>query len=717
MHLHPLISDLAMILGVAALVTLIFQKIKQPVVLGYIVAGFIVGPYTPSLITVTDLPDIKVLAELGVIFLMFSLGLEFTFSRLARAGKTAMGTALVELPIMMAVGYGAGQFLNWPFVDCLFLSGMLSISSTTIILKAYDEQGLKTRRFAEIVFGVLIVEDLFAILLLASLSTVVITQNFLSAEIIFSALQLILVVGGWFLFGYFLIPSFLRYTSKHLSNETLMVLSTGLCLLLVVLATHFNYSAALGAFIMGSILSETDESGRIERLIQPIRDLFAAVFFVSVGMLVDPVALQQNIGPILILTMLLILGKVVSNTVGAMMTGQPLKRSVQIGFSLGQIGEFSFIIATLGEKLGVTSKFLYPIIVAVSVITTFTTPYFIKISGKCGDFLEDMLPPTLKTRFAGYSTWALSPGDSDDARQVAWRQVLRHFLNGIIVTIIFLGMAEYGLPKLQAIFPSSYALFLAGWALSVLLSAPFVWGMFFAFRSRTLGLPIFLGRLTTIVWLGILSSAFFPTRLSLLITLICAGGLFFIFFRRLEQSYVWFERRLLSNIKGTGEPDSELATLAPWDLYLTRLTLHQNSPLAGKQIKEAEIRSRYGLNIAAIQRGREIIAAPSSLDKLLPYDDLLVLGTDDQVDRFRREVETPSDFSGTPKELSDYALRRVLVTKGSEYVDRSIRESGIRENLKGLVVGLERGDFRTINPDPAFTLQVGDILWIVSGLI
>ncbi|MEZ4750380.1 MAG: cation:proton antiporter [Bdellovibrionota bacterium] len=549
MHLPAQIQDLAVILGIAGIVTLLFRKIRQPVVLGYIVAGFIIGPYTPPFPLVTDIPTIKVWAELGVIFLMFALGLEFTFHKLTSVGAAAAGTALVEVVVMVLLGYGSGHLLGWSQVDSIFLGGMLSISSTTIILKAFEELRLKSRRFAQVVFGVLIVEDLIAIVLLAGLSTVGIAGDMLGTKLFSSAAQLLMVVGGWFLIGYFVVPAAFRYARRFLEDETLIVLSVGLCLLLVVFATHFGYSAALGAFVMGSILAETGEHSRIETLIQPVRDVFAAIFFVSVGMLVDPKVLAEHGGAVALITLVTIVGKILSSTAGAVLAGQRLKDSVQIGFSLAQIGEFSFILATLGVTLGVISDFIYPIAVAVSAITTFSTPYLIRISDKSASFIERMLPSWWRSSLERYS-FAIqqnrSQGDTKERRLTAF---LTLSLNGILVTVIFLSVAKYLEPIVEA-WTNSRLSFIFSWGISVILSAPFIWGMFSAYRLKgsVTAVPervsTFLGQLVTIVWIGILTTGYFTTRTSIAITIVLGGLLFSFFYRRLEKSYAWFEQRL-----------------------------------------------------------------------------------------------------------------------------------------------------------------------------
>jgi CPA2 family monovalent cation:H+ antiporter-2 len=380
-QLAPLIRDLAIILGIAGLVTLLFKKIKQPVVLGYLIAGVIIGPYTPPGLLVTDIPNIKILSELGMIFLLFSIGLEFSFKKIKYVGLSASITGIGEVVFMMLAGFLTGKLIGWSFYDSVFLGAALSISSTTIIIKALDELNLKSKHFTTMVFGILIVEDLLAILLLVALSTIVATSNILSMTLVWATLKLIVIIGSWFLVGYFLVPLFFRKVMQQASAETLTIVTVALCLLFVCIAAYFNYSTALGAFIAGSVLAETQLLERIKQLIQPICDIFAAVFFVSIGMLINPGIIWQHLSVILVICAVTILGKLISIGIGAKLTGQSVHDSLRIGFSMAQIGEFSFIIAGLGLLLHVTSESLYSIIVAVAVITTFTTPYLIKLSG------------------------------------------------------------------------------------------------------------------------------------------------------------------------------------------------------------------------------------------------------------------------------------------------------------------------------------------------
>src|SRR5688572_9660919 len=422
-----------------AITTLIFKWIKQPLVLGYIIAGFLVGPHVHFLPTVADQENIEILAEIGVIFLLFSLGLEFSFKKLMRVGGAASITAFVEIAFITVAGYYAGQWMGWSTMDSLFLGGMLASSSTTIIIRAFDELGVKTKQYARIVFGVLVVEDIVVILLMVLLSTIAVTKQFAGSEIVFTVLKLAFFLALWFIAGIFLLPTLLKYSKKLIDDETLLILSLGLCLGMVVLATKVGFSAELGAFIMGSIIAETTSAEKVEHVVKPVKDLFGAVFFVSVGMMIDPEAIMQYGWPVVVVTFLTLFGKLFSTTLGALLSGQPLKQSVQVGMSMAQIGEFAFIVATLGLSLGVISDFLFPVAVGASAITTFTTPYLIRYSEKLYNFIARFFPEKWLTRLNRYSSGTQSiQADSD------WKVVLKSYVmiaisNGIVlIALLFL---------------------------------------------------------------------------------------------------------------------------------------------------------------------------------------------------------------------------------------------------------------------------------------
>lgn len=722
MHLAPIIRDLGVTLAIAGMVTLIFKKIRQPVVLGYLVAGMIVGPKTPPFALVGDLPNIKTWSELGIIFLMFSIGLEFTFHKLRRVGNSASITALFETSTMLALGFVTGQCLGWTRTESLFLGGMIAISSTTMIVKALDALGLRTRRFAEIVLGVVVVEDLVAVLLLVGLSTFALSQNSLGTELVLALVRLVSVVSVWFLVGYFLVPTFFRYAGKYADDETLTILSTGLCLMLAIIATELNYSSALGAFIMGSLLAETTVAPRLERLITPLKNLFAAVFFVSVGMLIEPETIWQYRGTILAICLVTVFGKIATCTLGALLTGQGTKRSLQIGLSLAQNGEFSFIIAGLGISLGATRHFLYPIAIAVAVFTSFSTPYLIRDSARIATWVENHLPHRLREWLDQYAHWVETLNDRERDKKKLLTGGFRFVLNALLVTMIFLAVSQ-GLQQTRvgAMFAQlGESKDLVLWTMAVLLSAPFIWGMFSAFRSPTQDqqLAHFLGAFLTVLWTSVLSQSFFSSLLAFAMTVVGASLLFLFFFGRLESSYRWFETGLLANLSASSKSSAEghLRSVLPRDLYLAKLAIGADAKMAGVTLAEAKIREQYGPNILMIRRGERMIASPRAQDRLLPGDEVLVLGTDDQVDQFRIALLDRADTSRDLKDLSDYSLKRITISKESGLLDQTIRESGIRENLKGAVAALEREGTRTINPDPNTRLCFGDVLWVVGGL-
>ena len=730
MELAPLIRDLAIILGAAAIFSLIFKKIKQPLVLGYLVAGLILGPHTPPSPLVMDLPNIKVWAELGIIFLMFSLGLEFSFHKLSRVGVPAGFTAIFEVISMMTVGYFVGKYLNWSSSDSLFLGAMLSISSTTIIIKALDELKLKKRRFAELIFGILIVEDLVAILILVFLSTFASGSGFSGVELALSAAKLIFVVGIWFITGYFFIPRLVRYVARNGNDETITILSLGLCLSLVVIAAQFHYSAALGAFIMGSILAESSESHRIEELIKPLRDIFAAVFFVSVGMLLNPHTILNNIEYILLIALVTIVGKILSTLFGALIMGQSLRTSLQVGFGLAQIGEFSFIIAGLGMSLGVISDSLYPIGVAVSLITTFTTPYLIRISEPIATWIEGRLPHHVKALLTRYDTWHLERRADFALRKLFYNKALKWILNGIVVTACFLIISRYVTPIYTTTLPNPLWANLAGWATSIISAAPFIWGMSVAFAEKPnemkispdrvrlpQGAVMFLSHMMTLFWIGFLSLEFISARYIAALIAILAILLFALLYRRLEASYAWFESQFLSTFEASAtsrKAEKFQEEFAPWDAHLVRIKIHPNSPFVLKHLHETNLRSQFGLNIVAIQRGENLLIAPGRNDLILPQDEILVLGMDDQIEKIRPSLESSPEGSEREEHISGYELKQLRVEEDSPLVNLQIKDSGMREICHGIIVGVERGSQRLLNPESDLTLISGDIIWVVG---
>jgi len=727
MHqLAPLIQDLAIMLGIASIVTLIFQRIHQPVVLGYLVAGMIIGPFTPPHSLISSVVEVKVLSELGVIFLMFSLGLDFSFHKLTRVGFSASITGIIEVLLMITIGYLTGLALHWSFHDRLFLGAALAISSTTIIIKALDELRLKSKRFAEYIFGILVVEDLIAILLLVALSTIVTTKNVFSVDMLSSIFQLIFIVGGWFLIGYFVVPTFLRGISRFISQETLTIVSIALCLFLVTIAAYFNYSTALGAFIMGSILAETPLVNKIEMLIRPIRDIFAAVFFISVGMLIDPKVIIHYFPTVMIITIVYLFGKITATTVGAFLTGQSLTTSMRIGFGVAQIGEFSFIIASLGLALNVTSDKLYPIIVAVSAMTTFTTPYLIKFSGYLTKKIEEKTPDKMQEFLNSYSSWVYRTLASSTTHPIYQKAIIRIILNGIVVALIFTLVQHLILPEVSLWIHSKWIARSITWSIAMILSSPFVWGMLFSLRAtfpKRMGTkdiifrstPVVICWLVTTIEITVLSITYFHTILLTSVLIILTFVFSFVAFKQLEKSYHWFEKRLVSNISANEPIQTRYEELAPWETHLIEIKVSDESRLIKKTLAEARLRELYGINIVAIYRGPHEILAPRGDQFILARDKLIVLGNDEQIDAFR-DVATYSKGLNTEEfeRLENFKLTGIVLESDSPLINKSIRDSKIRENTLGIIVGIERQETRILNPDPATILEAGDLILIVG---
>lgn len=476
-ELEPLIADLALILICAGAMTLLFKRLKQPVVLGYIVAGFLTSPNMPYMPSVTDMHGIHLWSEIGVIFLLFALGLEFSFRKILRMGAAPIIAACSVIAGMMLVGMFTGQLFGWSKMDCIYLGGMLAMSSTTIIFKAFDDMGLRQKRFASLVLSVLIIEDILAIVLMVMLSTLAVSKEFEGSQMLMSILKLAFFLVLWFVVGIYLIPLFLRKVKSLMSNETMLITALALCFGMVVIASSVGFSAAFGAFIMGSILAETVEAEQIEHLVAPVKDLFGAIFFVSVGMMVDVALIAEYIVPILCIIVAIILGQTILSTGGFLLSGQPLKTSMQCSFSLTQIGEFAFILATLGTSLHVTSDFLYPIVVAVSVFTTFTTPYMIRLAEPAYGVVERILPKRWRAK--------LESNASDEEEQETeeqhshWTAYLKHtgliiLIHSVLCMAIIALMIYFGKPYIANMLPSPWANIVTA-LLTIIICAPFLW--------------------------------------------------------------------------------------------------------------------------------------------------------------------------------------------------------------------------------------------------
>ncbi|MEK2645724.1 cation:proton antiporter domain-containing protein [Bdellovibrio sp. BCCA] len=728
-NLPSMISDLALILGTAGLVTLLFKKLNQPIVLGYLVAGFLVGPKTSIFPTVVSGESINLWAEIGVIFLLFALGLEFSFKRLFRVGGTASFTAILEISLMIVFGYVTGRLLGWSTMDSLFLGGILSISSTSIIIRTIEELGFKNLKFVSMVFGVLVIEDLVAVLLMVLLTTVALTRDFAGSEMLSAIVKLSFFLAIWFVAGIFMLPSFLKRAQKLLTEETVLVVAVGLCLLMVVFATTVGFSSALGAFIMGSILAETIEGERIHHLVAPIKNLFSAVFFISVGMLIDPHVIALYWREVLLLSAVVIVGKTFSVTLGSVLAGQTLKSSVQSGMALAQIGEFSFIIATLGLNLKVISEKMYPMAVAVSVVTAFTTPYMLRASEKVYGLIEKVLPAKVVSALDSYSVISFSMSGNKEWKEQVRAYILKVLLNSVVVVAIFLLMARVFLPfLLERQVEEGPAKFISLSA-TLFLSAPFLWALAF---GRTKQFEILLmeqGKgshnyvflvsriMLAVGLLGAMVAQFVPLGWAIGITLWMVVVVGYVLSQKLRNVYQWFENRFLSNLHDDVQKKHARKSnraLAPWDAHITEFTIPSEAPFVGVPLHMLSIREKFGVTIALIERGRRRITAPGRNESLMPHDQVHVIGTDEQLIGFKLFIESDDEAAVFPESDSEYSLEQYLLSEKSPYLNKSIRDCGLREATHGLVVGIEREGQRILNPDSSETLQKGDVLWIVG---
>ncbi len=730
-HVPQLIIDLSLILTMAGIITLIFKKLKQPIVLGYILAGLIVGPNFSIFPTIADIKTIEVWAEIGVIFLLFNLGLEFSFKKLVKVGNTAAITGLFEVGFMLITGFAAGQLLGWSKTDSLFLGGIIAISSTTIIFRAFEELGLKTQQFTRVVFGILVIEDLTAVLLMVLLSTLSISQQFAGLELFGSILKLFFFLTIWFMGGIFIFPTLLRKYRKLMNDESVLITSVALCFGMVFLVTQAGFSAALGAFIMGSILAETTHAEKIEHLLKPLKDLFGAVFFISVGMLINPELLLEYAVPTAILVLVVIFGKTTYVTMGAVISGQPLRKSLQAGMSLSQIGEFSFIIANLGLSLKVTSDFLYPIAVGVSVITTFTTPYMMKASEPFYEWLDRKFPSSWKLYLNRYST-----SSGPIAKTTQWKEILQSYAQTVILnSVVVIGIVLLSSRQLGALvdkwIPETYLTQSVHFGITFLAISPFLWALVFKRSNKKAYSAIWLSRkysrgpllmlelsrvLVALVLMIFLLNSFFDTPTALSIAGCIMVLAFATFFRRFQIFYNRIEDRFLQNLnarqlEGSGKSKR---ILLPWDAHFAFLEVSPDSSLIGKSLQELAIRETFGINVVLIERGSKTIQLPRPTEVLYPFDRIEVVGTDEQLEVFRGHVEisTNGDLYIAHDDL--IILERIEVKSGYNIRGKSIRNSQIREKTHGMIVGLERNGERILNPDSSMIIENDDVLWVAG---
>lgn len=735
-ELEPLIADLALILICAGAMTLLFKRLKQPVVLGYIVAGFIASPNMPYMPSVSDMEGIHLWSEIGVIFLLFALGLEFSFKKILKMGTAPIIAACTIIFAMMLVGAFTGHAFGWKQMDCIYLGGMLAMSSTTIIFKAFDDMGLRQQRFASLVLSVLIIEDILAIVLMVMLSTLAVSKEFEGTQMLMSILKLVFFLILWFVVGIYLIPLLLKKTKSLMSEETLLITALALCFGMVVVASAVGFSAAFGAFIMGSIMAETVEAEKIERLVNPVKDLFGAIFFVSVGMMVDVALIAQHIVPILCIIAAIMLGQTLLSTGGFLLAGQPLKTAMQCSFSLTQIGEFAFILATMGTSLGVTSDFLYPIVVAVSVFTTFTTPYMIRLAEPAYGFLKRILPVSLLSRLERYASQ-----EPDVVGQTNhWHAYLKQV--GVIILIysvlcmaIVAVILYFGEPLLARLLAHPWCEIVTA-ALAIMVIAPFLRPLMLKHRGtefRALWNDNYFNRapLVAVQLLRFILGAAFVSYIlghtvhwssTLGIFVVIAVVFMIIFSRRLKKESDILEQTFTENLtqrerhnaQQTGKPKF-MNSLVERDIHLSTFNVPIGIEWGGKTLAELAFGKRYGIQVAGIQRGQQRINIPSGKTLILPGDRLQVIGSDKQLADFGHVMAAMSAESAQQQSPEEMTLRRVVLLDNSPFVGKTIKESGIRDHYQCLVVGVEsEGENELLQPHPMRQLQTGDIIWVVG---
>ena len=724
MNIESLISDLAFILLLGAIVTVLFKWLKQPVVLGYIVAGFLASPNFKALPSVTTLENIDFWAELGIVVLLFSLGLEFSFKKLVNSGGSAVVTALIIVTGMMCAGIVVGHVLDFNFINSLFLGGMLSMSSTTIIIKAFTDMGLRQQKFASQVLAVLIVEDLFAVVMMVVLSSIAINNTVEGSEMLMSIGKLLFFLMIWFLVGVYVLPSLLNRWRRFLNAETLLVVSMGLCLGMAVFSVYCGFSLALGAFVMGSILAGTSYAENIEHVTTPVKDLFGSVFFISVGMMVQPDILVKYWLPIIILSLVVIVGMIVFGTAGMLITGQTLRTAIRSGFSLTQIGEFAFIIASLGMSLKVLEPELYPIVVAVSVITTFTTPYFIKMSLPVYDFVAARLPERLKFLIDRN----VSESEKERASGNPWGDVFRVHLGRTVVYLVILlaitiGMDKYVRPWFIHLLPHWGKLI--SLAATLVVMAPFLIALVSPVRmhkkrSKQLNynIPcIVLTVFRTILALGFTVHAVslvYPAKVSIAAAMVVILAIGLIFYKRISHYMRGMETKFIDNLNERDLRRSGKNNQVVSDLHLAYMTVGNDCRYAGERMMDSNLRRRYGVNIVSIQRGGKTIPIPNGRERLFPGDVVGVIGTDEQIARILPVIEKNDSADSAAGPQAEMQLRPVLLSFNSPLIDKTPSSSSLRDNYDVLVVAVNRnGQFIDSNPNLVFA--PGDIVWVAGA--
>ena len=735
-ELPDIVSDLALILAVAGVVSVVFKRLKQPLVLGYIVAGFLAGPHMPYTPTVDDAEGVSVWSQIGVIFIMFSLGLEFSFKKILKLGMSPVICALCIMTCMIGIGSLVGGLFGWSSMNRLFLGGMLAMSSTTIIYKAFDDLGLRQRKFVKSVMSVLILEDILGIVLMVMLSAMAVTRTFEGTAMVMSLVKLAFILSLWFLVGIYVVPLFFRKNSNYINSETLLVMSIGLCFLLVILATKAGYSAAFGAFMMGSILAETVEAERIEAAVCSVKDLFGAIFFVSVGMLVDPAVIVEYWLPILVIVLSILVGQSIFGTMSYILSGQNLRDALQSGFAMAQIGEFAFIIASLGVSLHVTDRYLYPIVVAVSIITTFLTPYMIRFSQQLTDSrMFDALQQTLAGIPLPHKNGRKHSIETPmlDYVKAVVRQTAGYYV--LTFAAITISLASL-LPLCRSLFTHWPGNAVCG-LLTLMLISLFLRPVIMrkhrsaeAMRMRSQGVVyrflfslLFLLRFSLATWaVYYIFNYLSPYRwywhvlLSILVVILILRSRAVKYYSiRMERTFrhnlTRRDRHYREEMENSRNPRYG-RRLRGRDLHIVRLTLPDNSLWGGRSLMELKFGSKDNIILVAVLRGEHRINLPDGHTMLFPRDVIEVVGDDTSIEAFSARME--SECVEWDDQDSELSLKRIIIDADSPFLGKTILESNIRQQLSSIVIGNELQDGTLSIATADYVFRQGDIIWLAG---
>ncbi|MCH5234439.1 MAG: cation:proton antiporter [Muribaculaceae bacterium] len=725
---NGLIADLALILLLGAVVTLLFKKLKQPVVLGYILAGFLASPKFTYLPSISNLDNIEFWADLGIVVLMFTLGLEFSFRKLMNSGSSAIITALIIITGMTFAGFGVGKILDLNSINCIFLGGMISMSSTTIILKTLTDLGMRQKKFASLVLAVLIIEDLFAVLMLVLLSSIAV-GNVEGKDLLFSIGKLMFFLIIWFLVGVYVLPSFLAKVRNFLNDETMLVVAMGLCFSMAIFSVICGFSLELGAFVMGSILAGTMVAEKMEKVVKPVKDLFGAVFFISVGMMVNPSVLVNYWWEILILAAVVICGMIFFGTLGMLVTGQTLRVAIESGFTLTQVGEFSFIIAALGMSLGVLEQSIYPIIVAVSVITIFTTPYFVKLSQPAYKFVESKLPENLRFLIDRYSKQVV---DTNSNKKL-WKDILSRYLGrmvifSVILIAIILVSRQFLFPLLEE-YMSDWGRFLAT-VITLSAMMPFLFALSFSSLKQDermklhasasfYDVPLVALRIiryfVALLFIVYLLTLAYDATVAWIAGVICLAFIIAFASQKISARYNTIEKKFLDNLNIRENTRTGANNKLIDDLHMAYIEVGAYCPFVGDKLKDSGLRDEYGVSVASIQRGERTMPLPSVNARIFPGDVLGVIGNDEQIKRLNDDIERDEKaYKSLEVFNSNVELRSIALSDKSPVINIPLGETDIRKDYYCMIVKVQRGEDVFEQPGADTILREGDIIWVVG---